>query len=249
MRIWVTCIHSHRYGCLECKHTFIPERYKQIRSRYGHNLISWTIFENTANKQSSRIISINFSELFNFVLPTTVIYEFHEYAYTYYQPTYELLHQSIVTSDVLYVDETPIKLKDEDEYGWVFTNGKEVIILYKSTREGGFLKEYLHGFSGVLVSDFYPAYDSLDCRQQKCLIHQIRDLNDDLLKNPFDDEFKNMTHGFTMLLQSIVHAIDQYGLKKWHLHKYKKRGGAVLDKNHLDGLYIRNCIEVSKAIH
>lgn len=222
LRIWVTCIHSHRYECLDCKHTFIPELYKQIRSRYGHNLISWTIFENIVNKQSNRIISMNCSELFNFVLPTTVIYEFHEYIYKYYRPSYEQLHQSIVNSDVIYVDETPIKLKDEDGYGWVFTNGKEVIILYKPTREGGFLKEYLHGFTGILVSDFYPAYDSLDCRQQKCLIHLIRDLNNDLLKNPFDDEFKKMTRGFTVLLQSIVHTIDRYGLKRWHLRKHKK---------------------------
>jgi hypothetical protein len=38
----------------------------------------------------------------------------------------------------------------------------------------------LKDFRGVLVSDFYAAYDSLTCEQQKCLIHLIRDMNTDL---------------------------------------------------------------------
>jgi hypothetical protein len=42
----------------------------------------------------------------------------------------------------------------------------------------------LKDFKGVLVSDFYSAYDAIPCPQQKCLIHLIRDLNDDVLKHP-----------------------------------------------------------------
>jgi len=48
------------------------------------------------------------------------------------------------------------------------------------------LKDVLHKFKGVLISDFYSAYDSIDCRQQKCLIHLIRDMNDDYHKNQYD---------------------------------------------------------------
>lgn len=219
---WVTRIHSHVYTCLDCKHKFIPVQYKQITSQYCHNLISWTVFQNIVNKQSPQQIGANFYELFDILLARTVVYEFRDYVYAYYQSTYEQLYRRIVSSDVIYVDETPIKLSDEDGYGWVFTNNTEVVIIYKSTREGGFLKEYLKGFNGVLVSDFYPAYNSLNCKQQKCLVHLIRDLNDDLLKHPFDDEFKEMTHDFTILLQTIVKTIDEYGLKKRHLHKHYK---------------------------
>jgi hypothetical protein len=41
-------------------------------------------------------------------------------------------------------------------------------------------------------NDFYSAYDSIKCRHQRCLIHLIRDLNDGLLKNPFDEDYKNL---------------------------------------------------------
>ena len=37
-----------------------------------------------------------------------------------------------------------------------------------------FLKELLAGYSGVLVSDFYNAYDGINCPQQKCLLHLLR---------------------------------------------------------------------------
>jgi hypothetical protein len=49
----------------------------------------------------------------------------------------------------------------------------------------------------------------------------MRDLNDDLLKNPFNDEFRELSSLFSTLLKTIVETIDKYGLKKRHLHKHK----------------------------
>ena len=78
----------------------------------------------------------------------------------------------------------------------------------------------LDGFKGVLVSDFYGAYDSIPCDKQRCLIHLIRDMNDDLKNNPFDDELKTVIKAFSELLQRIVLTIDKFGLKKRNLNKH-----------------------------
>ena len=56
--------------------------------------------------------------------------------------------------------------------------------MYRPTREGDFLYDLLKGFHGVLVSDYYAAYDSLAFPQQKCLLHLMRDMNQELLNNP-----------------------------------------------------------------
>ena len=133
-----------------------------------------------------------------------------------------MLSEKILNSKIIYVDETPINMRFETGYAWVFSNMEEVISFYRPTREGDFLKEYLATYNGILVSDFYSAYDSLKCQQQKCLIHLIRDFNDDLLKNPFDEEFKEIANQFTFLLQEIVKTIDRYGLKKRNLNKHNK---------------------------
>jgi len=97
-----------------------------------------------------------------------------------------------------------------------------VYFLYRPNREGGFLAEMLRPFSGVLVSDFYSAYDSLACPQQKCLVHFVRDIDDDLLKNPLDGELKTMAQEFGALLKQTIQSVDRYGLKKRHLKKHKK---------------------------
>jgi hypothetical protein len=146
----------------------------------------------------------------------------------YYKKTYNLLSKKVLSSQVLYADETPIKTKVEDAYAWVFTNNREVVSFYKPTREGSFLPNFLNDFTGIIVTDFYSAYDSIECLHQKCLIHLMRDFNDDLLKNPFNDEFKKMAHDFTIILQDIVKTIDRYGLKKRHLNKHRKEAALFI---------------------
>jgi hypothetical protein len=96
------------------------------------------------------------------------------------------------------------------------------VYVYSATREADTVRETLAGFSGVLVSDFYAAYDALDCPQQKCLVHLVRDLNDDLVKRPFDEELKQLASRFAALMQAVVATIDRFGLKRRHLHKHRQ---------------------------
>lgn len=97
-----------------------------------------------------------------------------------------------------------------------------VYYLYRPTRETEFLREMLAPFRGVLVSDFYTGYDSLPCEQQKCLVHLVRDIDDDLLRNPLDEELKCLAKAFGRLLRPIVSTIDRFGLRCRHLKKHKR---------------------------
>jgi Transposase IS66 family len=105
---------------------------------------------------------------------------------------------------------------------WVFTNLEEVFLLYRHSREGSFLSDMLRDFRGVLISDFYAAYDSLPCDQQKCLIHLMRDFNHDLLRNPWDEDLKSFASDFGRLLRKIIATVDQYGLLHRHLGKHRR---------------------------
>ena len=53
------------------------------------------------------------------------------------------------------------------------------------------------------------------------MIHLIRDLNDDILKYPFDEELKELIQQFTMLLKPIIETVDRFGLKSHFLKKHK----------------------------
>jgi hypothetical protein len=79
----------------------------------------------------------------------------------------------------------------------------------------------LKNFSGVLVTDFYAAYDAVECPQQKCLIHLIRDLNEELLKHPYDDGLRRILGDFSGLIRPIVETVDRRGLKSRFLRKHR----------------------------
>ena len=105
---------------------------------------------------------------------------------------------------------------------WVFTNSHEVVYLYSESREADIVSRVMKGFRGVLISDFYAAYDSIECPQQKCLIHLLRDMNNDVLAHPYDEELKQLVHNFASLLNPMIETIDRHGLKRRFLNEHVK---------------------------
>ena len=217
---WVVKFITNRYLCPGCKKTFLPKDYPA--TTYGHTLRSWIIYQNIALLRSHHNIVEEMRELFRYEYQWNIVSSFKRTAATYYLPTYNQLLTRISNGHLVHVDETKVSIKGIRGYVWAFTNLEEVVYVYTDTREGTILDQILDGFKGVLISDFYAAYDSQSCPQQKCLIHLIRDINDDLFKNPFDEDLKKLSSEFTDLLVPIIETIDKYGLKKRHLNKHKK---------------------------
>ncbi len=96
-----------------------------------------------------------------------------------------------------------------------------MILPLRKSREAAIVHDLLGNYHGVLISDFYPGYDSVQCRQQKCWVHLIRDLNNDLWQSPLDTEFEQFVLEVKNLFVPIMEAVQRYGLKKWHLSKFK----------------------------
>lgn len=136
------------------------------------------------------------------------------YIMTFYQTLYDEILQGILKSPVIHIDETTVRLRKQEGYVWVVTSMDKVYYFYKPSREASFLQEMLANFSCVLVSDFYTAYDSLKCEQQKCLVHFVRDFDDDLLKNPLDAELKDIAQEFGVLMREIIETVDRRGLQE-----------------------------------
>jgi hypothetical protein len=137
-----------------------------------------------------------------------------------YEETRQILLRQIIAGTLVHADETPIVTQGKRAFVWVFCNFDEVVYIYSENREAGTMQAALKDFKGVLVSDFYSAYDSMDCPQQKCLIHLMRDLNDDMLKNPYDDELRQIVQQFADLLRPMIDTVDKRGLKRRFLKKH-----------------------------
>jgi predicted RecB family nuclease len=211
---------AYLHRCPACGLTFLPRKFKML-DRYGHGLKSWAMYLHIAHDVSLPKIEAIFRDLFGLKIDHTWVYRFKLMMASYYSRTTKIILGRLVAGGVIYADETEVKLKKSKGYVWVLSNTDEVLYLYRPSREVDFLKDLLAGFTGVLVTDFYPAYDLIDCLQQKCLVHLIRDLNGALRHHPFDDEFKRLAFEFGRLLRSIVTTIDEHGLKQRHLAKHR----------------------------
>jgi Transposase IS66 family len=88
---------------------------------------------------------------------------FKERGAEYYRETRKTILNEMIKGNVIHADETRIRLQGKTGYVWVFTTLHEVVYCYSETREGSMAESSLNGFKGVLVSDFYAAYDSIPC--------------------------------------------------------------------------------------
>jgi hypothetical protein len=216
----VICYTAVRHQCEDCQRRFLPERYAR-RDKHLHGLKSWAIYQIIVHRGSLHYVEDMFKDCFGLRVGVMEVVMIKTLMARRYQKTLQGILARIVAGGLVHVDETQFNLKQGKGYVWVLASMEDVVYLFRPNREADFLHELLKDFRGVLVSDFYPSYESLPYKQQVCLVHLIRDMNDDLMASPFDEEFKALAGEFGTLLRSVVDTIDKYGLKRRHLHKHK----------------------------
>ena len=76
-------------------------------------------------------------------------------------------------------NETGWRMHGKSFWLWCLASRDAVYYLIDPKRVSGVLKKLFHAcFNGVLVTDFWGAYNSVLCfAKQKCLPHLLRDLN------------------------------------------------------------------------
>jgi hypothetical protein len=209
----------YRYQCYNCKHGYneLPRE-----TRFGSDLRAYIIHQVIDLRISQRAVSRTLDALFGLPVAIQSINQIKVAATLQYEATYKAILQRIVSGTLVHADETKITVKREPRWVWVFTNLEDVAYVYSDSRESTTAREVLRDFRGVLVSDFYAGYDSLDCAHQKCLVHLLRDINEDLLKEPFNEEMKVLARTFAGLLRPMVETVERFGLKAYHLRPHKR---------------------------
>jgi Transposase IS66 family len=225
---WIIRYLAPFHRCRDCDRPFVPQTWRNQR-RFGHSLMAWAIDQHVTNRITFQNLESTAKDYFGLSISFRKLYEFKAYAAQYYAVTYDRILKKLINGSIIHADETKINLQKGSGYVWVLTSMEDVVYLYRPSREADFLHTVLAGFHGVLITDFYTGYDALPCLQQKCLIHLIRDINDDLLKHPFDHELKELATLFGQLLRGIMATVDRVGLKTSYLSKHKPEVKAFMD--------------------
>lgn len=93
---------------------------------------------------------------------------------------------AIRASPVVHADETGWREDGHNRYLWTFSTPTHRYYT-SGSREKGMVDTVLGpDFHGVLVSDFYAAYDHYDGVQQKCWVHLLRDIDTLVRGSPAD---------------------------------------------------------------
>ena len=218
---WIVKYLFYRYRCTSCKAAFQNSDRAWNGEKFGTNILMFSAYLNIDLRLSLNGVTILLNQILGYNIARGAVQRFKTNVARKYKPTYEIIYQKIFSGQLIHADETKVNLDKGIAYVWVFTSIEEVIYIYAPSREGELIAKLLKDFKGVLVSDFYTAYDSIDCPQQKCLLHLIRDMNEDLLREPFNQEMKSLVADFAALVKPMIDTVDRYGLKARHLRKHK----------------------------
>jgi predicted RecB family nuclease len=206
--------------CEKCHRNYNPIEIKAGYLEYGHGLRSWAVYNRLFLRLPYQVIVQASEDQFGLKIGESSIVRFMRCFGDDYAETEQRLVKNILQSPFIHADETKVNIQGVDQYVWVFTDGKHVVFKLTPTREADIVHEFLGNYSGTLISDFYPGYDSVKCKQQKCWVHLIREMNDDLWKSPFDSAFEGFVLNARNLIVPILEVVEDHGLKTKKLNKF-----------------------------
>ncbi len=190
---------------------------------YGQGFKVWITYQRLLLGSPYTRIRNLIEDVFHERMPETLMRVYIRDTAARYYKTENLLIDQIRSSPFVHADETTIKIRGVSWYVWVFTDGSHVVFKLSETRETSLVHELVGDYGGVLVSDFYPGYDAVKCRQQKCWVHLIRELNNDLWKAPYDTELAAFAQDIKDLIVPILACVQKHGLRKRNLGKFRKQ--------------------------
>jgi len=134
-------------------------------------------------------------------------------------PWYEFIAQAALHSAVLHADETGWRVNGASRWLWCFASQDACYYLIDRSRGGPALaKFFTQAFDGVLVHDFWAAYDSIMADDhQCCLVHLLRELekvdltNESAAWKAFAKKLRRLVHDGIRLRKRADFDPNRYG--------------------------------------
>ena len=178
-------------ACPKCRKRWAPEPdWSAItvgRQRFGHSVQSEVSVLREECRLPFRVIQRYLKWRFGLRLSVGELVDLVRGAAERGQEEYTRLRQEIRASPVVYGDETGWRQDGRNGYLWSFSTPKVRYFLYRPGRSQRVVEEVLGDeFEGVLVSDFYGAYNVYQGPHQRCWTHLLRDIHQLKEQHPQD---------------------------------------------------------------
>lgn len=177
--------------CYHCKKTFLPtvdlSKVAFGKKRVGVNLASTIVTMRDRLRLPIKAIQVYLSIFFQLKMSKGEIVGLLHSASKIGKFRYENLLAQVRGSPAVNADETGGRQNGVNGYFWSLSTPTVHVLLYRRSRGSQVVEEVVGSesekFSGVLVTDFYAAYNTYSGFHQRCWVHFLRDIHE--LKSEF----------------------------------------------------------------
>ncbi len=148
------------------------------RQRFGVNLVSLVVTLREEGRLPIRSIQQYLQTVHQLRLSVGAIVDMIHRMARRAQPTVAEMVERIRGSPVVNADETGWRQDGVNGYVWTFSTPTDRYFLLRGRGKGVVDEALGDSFSGVLVSDFYAAYNHYPGLKQRCWVHLLRDIRD-----------------------------------------------------------------------
>jgi transposase len=178
-QVEVALYKRHRHYCKRCKKLVtVPYAPGQVPHGYlgPHALIHMAILKYHHALPGNKIVEF-FSEIFGMKVSEGAVSQALQRLTQWLKVETDEVLKAIHSSPHIHMDETGWKVNGRRHWLWAFVNEKLTYYQIDKSRGRKIPKQIIPtDYGGVIVSDFYAAYNKLPGEKQKCLVHLMREM-------------------------------------------------------------------------
>ena len=182
----VTLFKKHRYWCRDCKKLVTaPYAADEIpHGNLGPNVLIQTVILKYHHGLPFNKIEELFKSLCHFQVSEGGLAQALQRISEWLQVEQNQILKAVRASPHLHMDETGWKISGTNHWLWAAVNERLAYYQIAQSRGAKIPKTILpKDYSGILVTDFYSAYNRLPGKKQKCLVHLMREMRSLYLKD------------------------------------------------------------------
>lgn len=169
----------HRYRCKKCRKIVNMDFGVLKNCHFGFGFVATVMQSRIESKHSYSKILVELERwvpYFNgLICKQTVVDWFKKYG-CQLEEFFKKCKEKLAKMDYVHADETGLPMNGKNWWLWVITTTVFALFIPHRSRGHEAIEEFFEHFEGVLISDFWGAYNNLTEKQQKCLAHLVKDL-------------------------------------------------------------------------
>lgn len=171
----------HRYRCPDCGKLVHKDFGPMANMHYGLGFIAHVLADRTNRRGTWDGITFSLFQIIRdkkFIPTIKTFIDWMKKIYPAVEDACKVLKKCIKKEKHAHVDETGLPKDGDNWWLWVVATAHVVLYINSPTRGHVAIKDLFDEFDGILISDFWSAYNKLTVEQQKCLAHFVKTLKE-----------------------------------------------------------------------